>query len=109
MPATRVGNPKAAAERADSALECAISEAQVELPLYNGLNGALIGWITEDDARILIKKRRATLIRDKSGRLRRVYLAVNETDDPRQWKGSVVTDASRTVRKQHLQDTHWTY
>jgi hypothetical protein len=68
----------------------------------------LIGWLEEEPAHKLIQDGLATLVRDKRGILRRLYATTKgQAKAEVGSRGSLLTDASRTVRKQKLTAPYW--
>jgi hypothetical protein len=104
---------------ADTALECASSEAVIPPPgsepliQLRNFEGQFIRNLTYSLAQDFLRKRLATLKRNRSGRTRYLEMAYNPDDIQRHQERvegvPLTTDASRTVRRQHLLDTHWTW
>jgi hypothetical protein len=101
--------PALAADSATQVVDSTGVEADLQLPLFN-TNDEFLRFVSESEAQQLLKMEVATLYRSRSGKMRRIYLTLSKTLlEQLSGAPSITTDASRTVRRQSLGDTHWCF
>lgn len=99
------GDDKVAGQVVDSA----DPESTELIPLHN-MQEEFLRWLTEDEVRKLLKSGCAKLFRNNSGKMRRVYLTLSrKLIETRDQRSSILSDASRTVRKEHLTAPYWCF
>lgn len=96
-------------EPAIQGVESPVIEAEAKLPLFSQ-EGTFIASVTSEEAQALMKAGVAHLFRSRSGKDRRVqFTHSKEVIVESYLKGSIITDASRTVRRQFLTSPYWTF
>jgi hypothetical protein len=83
-------------------------------PLYSSVDNRLLSWIDEAEVQKLLRAKRARLVRDRKGTLRRLYLTVRSEDerDPSVWDlaGRMLAARKSVFREvTNAEQRHWTW
>ena len=80
-----------------------------KIPVHSMLDNRLLRWADESEAYELIKRGRATLNRNRKGKVRRLYLLIEPKDQESfilNGAVSINTEASRTIRRESVGDIY---